>query len=107
MHSFVASLCFVNCLLRCQELASKLLFKLHSTIEVQSKQGGKDMESIQSSNTPDPGHHIEVVFLCVFLFCFLVVFFIFMQDIPKFTQFCIPVWFGSYQIRGSNFPFLQ
>ena len=31
---------------------------LHLHIKYQSKKGGKDQESIQSSTTPDPGYHL-------------------------------------------------
>ena len=27
-------------------------------VDIQSKEEGKDQESIQSSTTPDPGHHM-------------------------------------------------
>ena len=34
-----------------------LLFNMFLTNQIQSKEEGKNQETIQSSNSPDPGHH--------------------------------------------------
>ena len=40
-------------------LNSGILF-LNTMLKYQSKKGGNDQESIQSSTTPDPGYHMAI-----------------------------------------------